>query len=99
MPSGWATGAGVIACADVATAIAKPEIAINLIIVRLPCCTDISVDSGAPINTALADKVPLVRLDRARLGAARPQRSRKGEHPMRAFHRVQSTAAVTLCTA
>jgi hypothetical protein len=36
IPSGWKSGAGVIACADVATAKAKPAAAINLIIVFLP---------------------------------------------------------------
>ena len=34
--SGCAIGAGVIACADTATDKAKPAIAINLIILRLP---------------------------------------------------------------
>jgi hypothetical protein len=37
MPSGWVIGAGVIACADVATAKAKAAKAINLIISFLPC--------------------------------------------------------------
>jgi hypothetical protein len=36
MPSGWEIGAGVIACAEVATAKAKPAAAINLIILLLP---------------------------------------------------------------
>jgi hypothetical protein len=36
MWSGWASGAGVIACADVAMAKAKPAAAINLIILFLP---------------------------------------------------------------
>jgi hypothetical protein len=36
MPSDRGIGAGVIACAEVATAKAKPAIAINLIILLLP---------------------------------------------------------------
>jgi hypothetical protein len=36
MPSGWRSGAGVIACAEVVTTKAKPAIAINLIIDFLP---------------------------------------------------------------
>jgi hypothetical protein len=36
MPSGCVIGAGVIACAEVATAKAKPAAAINLIILLLP---------------------------------------------------------------
>jgi hypothetical protein len=35
MPSGWGIGAGVIACAEVVTAKAKPATAINLSIVVL----------------------------------------------------------------
>jgi hypothetical protein len=36
MPSGWGSGAGVIACAEVARATTKPAAAINLIILILP---------------------------------------------------------------
>jgi hypothetical protein len=36
MPSGWRSGAGVIACAEVVTTKAKPATAINLIIPFLP---------------------------------------------------------------
>jgi len=38
MPSGWISGAGVIACAEVVTIKAKPATAINLIIPFLPFC-------------------------------------------------------------
>src|SRR6516165_1642659 len=39
MPSGWGIGAGSIACAEVATAKAKPATAINLTILLLPFFT------------------------------------------------------------
>jgi len=39
MPSDWGVGAGVIACAEVATAKANPAAAINLIILILPIFT------------------------------------------------------------
>jgi hypothetical protein len=54
MPSGWGSGAGVIACAEVVTAKAKPATAINLSIVFLlfsPSCSRIV--EGSPEHVPL----------------------------------------------
>ena len=79
MPSGWGIGAGVIACAEVATAKAKPATAINLSIGSLPFFLDVlpvwfrglaSLPANAPAGSTASGSSQAFTIHHVHTGAA-----------------------------